>query len=97
MFDSMKSLFERYTGGLNRRDLFRKGGLLALPGLLRGSRAAAAPADCGRAASRPRYLPVDRRPSPDQLPRHADCRRRVARTAGSALGEGCGGSALRSA
>src|SRR6266850_2412837 len=43
LFDAMKSLFERYTGGLNRRELFRKGGLLALPGLLRGSKAAAAP------------------------------------------------------
>jgi uncharacterized pyridoxal phosphate-dependent enzyme len=42
MFDSVKSLFERYAGGLNRRELFRKGGLLALPGLLRGSKAAAA-------------------------------------------------------
>ena len=29
MFDSMKSLF------VNRRELFRKGGLLAVPGLLR--------------------------------------------------------------
>ena len=37
MFDSMKSLF------VNRRELFRKGGLLAIPGLLRGSKAAAAP------------------------------------------------------
>src|SRR5215831_4893544 len=43
MFDAMKSLFERYSGGLNRRDLFRNGGLLALPGLLRGTKAAAAP------------------------------------------------------
>jgi seryl-tRNA(Sec) selenium transferase len=36
MFDSMKSLF-------HRRELFRKGGLLALPGLLGRSKAAAAP------------------------------------------------------
>src|SRR5947207_2687434 len=47
MFDAMKSLFERYTGGLNRRELFRNGSLLALPGLLRGSKAAAAPPIAG--------------------------------------------------
>src|SRR6266853_35852 len=41
MFDAMKSLFERYAGGLNRRELFRKGGLL------RGSKAAAAPPIAG--------------------------------------------------
>ena len=43
MFDSMKNLFQRYAGGINRRELFRKGGLLAVPGLLRRSKAAAAP------------------------------------------------------
>jgi len=43
MLDAMKSLFDRYAGGLNRRDLFRKGGLLAVPGMLRGTKAAAAP------------------------------------------------------
>src|SRR5262249_37104979 len=47
MFDSVKSLFDRYTGGLNRREIFRKGSLLALPGLLRGSKAAAAPPIAG--------------------------------------------------
>src|ERR1043166_3819796 len=36
MFDSMKSVF-------HRRELFRKGWLLAIPGLLRGSKATAAP------------------------------------------------------
>src|SRR5438309_3170116 len=43
MFDSMKNLFQRYAGGINRRELFRKGGLLAVPGLFRGSRVSAAP------------------------------------------------------
>jgi len=44
VFDSMKSWFARHTGRFSRRDLFRGGALLALPGFLRGSSAAAAPA-----------------------------------------------------
>ncbi len=42
MFDSMKNLVGR-IGGLSRRELFQRGGLLAAPGFLRRS-AAAAPA-----------------------------------------------------
>jgi L-seryl-tRNA(Ser) seleniumtransferase len=45
MFHSMKSVFEQCLTGLSRRELFRRGGLLAAaPAFLRGSKASAAPA-----------------------------------------------------
>ena len=45
MFHSMKSVYAQYLSGLSRRELFRRGGLLAAaPAFLRGSKAAAAPA-----------------------------------------------------
>src|SRR5690349_23808165 len=47
MLDAVKSLLERCAGGFSRRDLFRRGGLLAVPGLLAGSRSSAAPATAG--------------------------------------------------
>src|SRR5262249_31864475 len=43
MLHFIKDAFDRYVGGLRRRELFRRGGLLAFPGFLRGSAAAAAP------------------------------------------------------
>src|SRR6266478_2891642 len=43
MFDSMKNVFHQYLGGLSRRELFRRGGLLsAVPAFLGASRSAAA-------------------------------------------------------
>jgi hypothetical protein len=43
MFDSMKNVFHEYLGGLSRRDLFRRGGLLsAAPAFLSASRSASA-------------------------------------------------------
>ena len=48
MFHSIKSAFEQYLGGLTRRDLFRRGGLMAAaPAFLRHRRADAAPAAGG--------------------------------------------------
>ena len=50
MFDSMRNVFHDYLGKVSRRDLFRRGGLLAAPAMLGGARTAkaAAPATAGK-------------------------------------------------
>ncbi len=48
MFHSIKNAFGHYTGGLSRRQLFRRGGLVAaIPAFFRGSQAAAPPVGKG--------------------------------------------------
>ncbi len=91
MFDSVKTAF-------GRRDLFRRGGLLAAAqALLGGSRPAHAAAARNGRQTPPRagYLPIDRRPSADQLPRYPDRHQRFAGTAGGAGGGGCRWTAPR--
>jgi L-seryl-tRNA(Ser) seleniumtransferase len=63
VFDSMKSVFDEYLGGLSRRDLFRRGGLLAaVPAFLRGPRAEAAPASGGLRVGPDIYQSIGVRP-----------------------------------
>lgn len=43
MLERVKNVFDRYVGGLSRRELFRRGSLLAVPGFLRAAASPAAP------------------------------------------------------
>ncbi len=63
MLHSIKSSFERYLGQLSRRELFRRGGLIAAaPAFLRGQRAAAAPASGGLRVGPDIYQSIGVRP-----------------------------------